>query len=295
MRIIEITQKTTSRDSAAFNQYLKDISQIDLLTPEEEIICTKKARLGDKDAIDELVKKNLRFVVSVAKQFPNHGTPLEDLVNEGNIGLIMAAQKFNPEIGVKFISYAVWWIQKVIMDHLSKCGKMIRLPANQINNLSALNKQINKLEQKLGRTVDIIDIIEEYGSEDGEDNHKFELLEMLNTYSIDSLDRGLNDEDDNNHSTLSDLISDDYTFKPTDHLVIDANIKSEVIRIIDTLKPRDRRIMTALYGLDGGTPMTLQEIGTELDLSRESIRQIRNKTLISLKKILNNSSIRDCQ
>jgi len=291
MRIIEIAKKNTFRESISFNQYLKEISRIDLLTIEEEVICTKKAKLGDKKAIDELVSKNLRFVISVAKQYANQGNQLEDLVNEGNIGLIIAAEKFNPEMGVKFISYAVWWIQKVIMDHLAKNGKIIRLPANKINNISILNKEIEKLEQKLGRSVDISEIITEFDY-DVEDTHKFELLEMLNTNSVDSLDREIS-EDDNGSTTLNDLISDDYMFKPSDHLLLSVDIKTEISRIINKLKPRDKRVIEAIYGLDGSTPMTLHEIGLELDLSREMIRQIKMKSLVSLKKHIDLNVI-DC-
>ena len=165
MKQLKISTKLTNRDIHSFNQYLKEISDIDVFTPEQEAICTEKACKGDQDAIDELVRRNLRFVVSVAKQYATPMNPLEDLVNEGNIGLMLAAQKFRPEMGFKFISYAVWWVRKIIMEHLTKNGRMVRLPANKVNSLSKLDKQIHLLEQKLGRNVSIIEVVEEFGSE----------------------------------------------------------------------------------------------------------------------------------
>ena len=160
MKQFVITSKVTNRENQSFNQYLKDISEIEVFSSKEEVICAEKASRGDKKAIDELVRRNLRFVVSVAKQYATTQNPLEDLVNEGNIGLIIAAEKFKPEMGFKFISYAVWWVRKIIMEHLSKHGRLVRLPANKINSLSKLDKQINELEQKLGRNVCIQEIIE---------------------------------------------------------------------------------------------------------------------------------------
>jgi len=289
MKKIGVNQIKIIRDSISFEKYLRDIYKIKLFTPEEEIACTNKIKLGDKEAIDELVKRNLRFVVSVAKQYSNKDILLEDLVNEGNIGLIMAAKKFDPEFGVKFISYAVWFIQKTIIEYHTKYSRMIRLPANKINDLSILNKQIEKLEQKLGRTVDIIEIIDEYGTEDYDgniNNQKFELLEILNSDNITSLDMEIGNDDDGS-TTLKDLISDDYMFKPTDYLLVNGNIKSEINNVTNRLNPRDKYVITSLYGLDGSIPLTLQEIGSELGLTREMARQIKIKALKKLKNYLN--------
>jgi len=187
----------------------------------------------------------------------------------------------------------VWWIQKLICEHLAKHGRMVRLPANKINSLSKLDKKICSLEQKMGRSVDIKEIIEEFGAEfPGED---FDDLGVLNTYSMDSLDREIGHSDEGQNTCLGDLLSDNTTFKPTDQLIIDANTKSEVGRIIDTLKPRDKRIMTALFGLDGQPPMTLKEVGDEIGVTREMIRQIKEKNLLMLNKKLKGSSLRGCQ
>lgn len=289
MKQLVITTRLTNRESISFQQYLKDIAQIQIFTPIEEVACTVRASKGDKDAIKELIERNLRFVVSVAKQYSTALNPLEDLVNEGNIGLIMAAEKFKPEMGFRFISYAVWWVRKIILEHLVKYGRMVRLPNNKINNLSKLDKKIAQLEQKHGRNIDIQEILEELDNE--LDSDDLELLGMLNTYSIDSIDREIGG-DDGNTTTFADMLSDETTFKSTDHLIIDKDMKEEVARIVSSLKPREQRIITALYGLDGETPMTLKEVGEEIGVTREMIRQIKEKVLKTLKARLANSTIR---
>jgi len=306
MKQLVINARLTKRETLSFNQYLKDIADIEMLTPEQEILCTEKASRGDKKAIDELVRRNLRFVVSVAKQYATNQNPLEDLVNEGNIGLIIAAEKFKPEMGFKFISYAVWWIRKVIMEHLAKHGRLVRLPANKINSLSKLDKKVNQMEQKLGRNVSISEIIEEFEQElasdaktEGSASYKkmceeYELLDILNDYSMDSLDREIGG-DEGGGTLLSDTISDTSTFKPADHDMISQDIKNELSKVLDVLKPRDRKIMIALYGLDGNMPRTLKDLGDEVGVTREMVRQIREKSLIKLKKKLELSALKDCQ
>lgn len=306
MKQLVITTRLTNRETDSFNQYLKDIADIGILTPADEIVLTGKASCGDKDAIDELVRKNLRFVVSVAKQYATAVNPLEDLVNEGNIGLIIAAKKFKPEMGFKFISYAVWWIRKVIMEYLSKNGRMVKLPANKINGLSKLDKKINELEQRLGRRVDIQEIMENYGDELGlttdvdkqsyfrKITDEFEFLGILNGSCMDSLDRNIDDNDSPSTTTmLSDTISDETIFKATDNKLIEDSLKRDIRVVLDTLKPRDRFIMVALYGLDGNIPRTLKDIGDELGVTREMIRQIREKNLTKLKKKLENTSLKN--
>jgi len=298
MKQLVITNKLTNREIQSFNQYLKDISEIEVFTPEEEAICAKKASHGDKQAVDELVRRNLRFVVSVAKQYATTQNPLEDLVNEGNIGLIIAAEKFKPEMGFKFISYAVWWVRKIIMEHLSKHGRLVRLPANKINSLSKLDKQINELEQRLGRNVSIHEIIEEFGSElgiDGTSSHKklkdeYVFLDLLNDFSMDSLDRDISG-DEGNGTTLAETISDDSIFKSTDQELLTEDIKKQLNTVLDTLKPRDRSVMVALYGLDGNLPRTLNDIGEEIGVTREMVRQIRQKSLEKLRKKLERTNI----
>lgn len=287
MKQLVITARVTNRESESFQLYLKEIAQIPVFTPEEENECALKASLGDEKAREELIKRNLRFVVSVAKQYATAANPLEDLVNEGNIGLMKAADKFQPERGFKFISYGVWHIRKLILEYLSKNGRMVRLPANKINALSKLDKMIVDLEQKLGRNVDIQEIVAELDAElDGTD---YAQLDVLNSYSIDSLDREI-DGDDSSH-TLSDMLADTDTFRAPDHLLVDGDIKFNIDRILNTLKPRERQIICSIYGLDGHARKTLKEIGEDFGVTREMIRQIKEKTLETLKKKLVNSGV----
>jgi RNA polymerase primary sigma factor len=297
MKQLTITTKLTNRENQSFVQYLREVSEIKVLTPEEEIVLTKKASNGDKQAIEELVKRNLRFVVSVAKQYATPQNPVEDLINEGNIGLMMAAERFDPSTGFKFISYAVWWIRKTIMEHLSKNGRLIRLPANKINALSKLDKQINELEQKLGRSVSIREVMDNYNvdvdvldalSNYGKSSSDLEALNMLSGYSMDSLDRELGH--DEGGSTLGDNVVDD-TFDTNDHNLLYDDMKIELNKVLDTLKPRDRQVMVALFGLDGSIPRTLKDVGDEIGVTREMVRQIKEKSLIKLRKRLNGSEI----
>lgn len=293
MKNLKIANKVTNRDTDSFKQYLKNISNIPLLTPEEEVILANKSILGDEEAITELATRNLRFVISVAKQYVSVNNPLQDLINEGNIGLLIAARKFDPNStkgkdgkSIKFISYAVWWVRKIIMEHLSKNGRMIRFPANKINGLSKLDKKINELEQRECRTIDIKEVIDDFDNEISSSN--LELLDVLNTYSMDSLDRQVGDDDSN--TSLGDLISGE-GYDTTDHLVNSSDLKNEIGRMLNTLKERDKRIMIALYGLDGTIPKTLAEVGSIEGVTREMIRQIKEKTLKVLKAKLGNSSL----
>jgi RNA polymerase primary sigma factor len=200
-------------------------------------------------------------------------------------------------MGFKFISYAVWWVRKIIMEHLSKHGRLVRLPANKINSLSKLDKQINELEQKLGRNVCIQEIIEEFGGDtdfDGKSTQKkfkneYMLLDMLNDYSMDSLDRDISGEDKG--TTLAETISDDSMFKSADNELLTEDVRKQLNEVLDILKPRDRLVMVGLYGLDGCIPRTLNDIGDEIGVTREMVRQIRQKSLAILKKKLLNSSI----
>ena len=287
MKQLVITTRVTNRESDSFQIYLKEIAQIPVFTPEEEAECAIKASLGDEKARTELINRNLRFVVSVAKQYATAVNPLEDLVNEGNIGLMKAADKFRPEMGFKFISYGVWWVRKIILEYLAKNGRMVRLPANKLNALSKLDKMIVELEQKLGRNVDIQEIVAEFDKElDGTD---YAQLDVLNTYSVDSLDREING-DENSH-TLADVLADTDTFKPTDHLLADGDVKFNIDRILKSLKPRERQVICSIYGLDGHARKTLKEIGEDLGVTREMIRQIKEKTLKQLKEKLVSSDV----
>jgi RNA polymerase primary sigma factor len=285
MKQFKVTASITKRENKSFKQYLKDVSMISMITPEEEILLTAKTSKGDKQAIDRLVKANLRFVISVAKKYATEQIPLEDLVNEGNIGLMKAAEKYSPDSGVRFISYAIWWIRKTIMEHITKYGKMVRIPANKVNSLSKLNQMVSDLEQKNGRQVDIREVASVYSNEISSDDFMF--LDVLTTYHMDSLDRSIS-YDDGGGTCLGDFLSDDNT-KSTDHLLNDSDLRQEISKILDVIKPRDKRIMEALFGLDGKIPMGLKEVGEEVGISREMVRQIKEK---SLRMLRNNSRIR---
>jgi len=279
MRNFVITKSNTNLENDSLKRYLREVSSIPQFILDEEIICASKASLGDKVAFDELITRNLRFVVSVAKSYVTPSIHLIDLINEGNIGLIKAAEKFDPSNGFKFISYAVWWIQKGILDYLVKYGRTIRFPANQINGLSKLDKKISNLEQIHERNIYISDILETVEKSDLND---YELLTVLTTYSMDSLDREIGGEDGNT-SVLGDFIFDEDSYGNTDKLTKLSDSKLEVEKILNLLKPRDRQMIIMLFGLDGNEPKTLKEVGDHFGFSGELIRQIRQKSLLMLK------------
>lgn len=278
MKQIKIAYKLTDRTNETFKQYLKEVADIPIFTPEEELICAKKAFAGDKKAIDELTRRNLRFVISVAKQYVTDNIPLLDLINEGNIGLYLAAEKFDPSLGHKFISFAVWWVRKVILAHISRDGKAIRLPSNKINSLAKFDKITASLEQKYERKVDVADVI---ASSNEFTSKEFMFIDTLSSYNMDSLDR----EIDETGSVLSELFEDD-TFKPTDHLVAETDVSYQLNKALMTLKPRNKMVIEALFGLNGQEPKSLEQVGDEIGLTREMIRQIKVKSLIKLKTIV---------
>lgn len=275
MRSLSITNIITNRDSESFKKYLKEVSKIKDFTPEEEMLCAIKASNGDKKSKEELVKRNLKFVISVAKKYVTPQTPLEDLVNEGNIGLILAAERFDPNEKVKFISYAVWWIRKLMIEHINNYNRMVRLPLNKVTALSKLDKEISNLEQKNGYKVDINELSSDLNDED------FQFLDVLTSYKMESLDREIGGVDGSG-VTLLDILSDETSFKPTDHLVDSSNYKKTLFKVLDNLKDRDKNVMILLFGLDGKEPRTLQEVSDVFNISREMVRQIKNKCLIKL-------------
>lgn len=285
MKQLKISVKLTDRTNETFKQYLKEISDIKPFTHEQEVECAVKAFAGDEQAIEELAMRNLRFVVSVAKQYATENIYLSDLVNEGNIGIVIAARKFDPSKGYKFISFAVWWIRKLIIEHITNHGRIVRLPANKINNIAKLEKQIHELEQKTGSKVDILEVINEYENINLKNDNDDEFNDFLFTDSLahissESIDRPFGNEEDN--TCLSDmLMSDD---KSTDSDINELNLKAEINAVLDEMKPRDKRVVECLFGLNGNRPMTLKEVGDEpeFNITREMVRQIRNKVLKKL-------------
>lgn len=280
MKVLKINQKITSRENSSFIQYMKEVNQIPMLTPSEELALAERAVNGDKLAAEELVVKNLRFVISVAKQYATDKILLEDLVNEGNIGLIKAVEKFDISKGYKFISFAVWWVRKLIMEYVSNYGKTVRIPANRINEISKLNKYILLVEQKNCNKVDIEEVISEFSEELNSED--LVLLDSLNNFRVDSIDRQINSEEGDS-TTVSDLMFDSDADK-TDFLLDKTDIKSEINIALSILKPRNKQIMEMLFGLNGYQPMTLQEVGDEIGLTREMVRQIKEKSLKIMSK-----------
>ncbi len=285
MRKISINQALTNKESDSFSQYLKNLYDIKLLTPNEEKALIERLENGDKTAIEDLIKRNLRFVVSVAKKYVSGNISLGDLVEEGNIGLIIAANKYDPKTGYRFISYAVWWIQKCIMEYLAKYGKTIKLPANKINDVTKLEKQYHELEQKYGRKIDINEIIQEFGTKDFDSEYYYK-LNNLTSFNVSSLDVEI-DMDNETSSTHLEMLYDD-SEEETDNLLIKSDIKSDIKKLLNYLSPRDRQIIIALYGLDGKIPRNLNDVGNNLTppLTTERIRQIKNKALKFLRNKL---------
>ena len=274
MRQLKITKSITNRESASLDKYLQEIGREELVSPEEEVELAQRIRKGDQEALEKLTRANLRFVVSVAKQYQNQGLSLPDLINEGNLGLIKAAEKFDETRGFKFISYAVWWIRQSILQALAEQSRIVRLPLNQVGSLNKINKALGKLEQENERQpstdelAEMIDIPKDKIADtlrvsgrhvsvdapfvEGEDNS---LLDVLPNEDSPSADRGLTNE----------------------------SLSTEIERALQILTPREREIIKSFFGI-GCQEMTLEEIGERLDLTRERVRQIKEKAIRKLKK-----------
>jgi len=271
----------THISNESFKQYLKDVSKIELFTTaEEEFEVAEKASLGDKKALDELIARNLRFVVSVAKQYVSSDVCIEDLVNEGNYGLIVAANKFVPSKGNKFISFSIWWIRKYILEYLTNSAKTIRIPANRVNDLLNLKKKIADLEQKNQTNVNIEEVIYDNSSiYDKFEVKNYRLLESIEKLKMYSFDKEIGTD---GNLTLNDIISSD--LPPTDHLLIETETSIQVKKNLGVLNQRDRNILSDLFGLDGTEILTLTEVAIKYNLSNERVRQVREISLRKLKK-----------
>lgn len=282
MRQLKITKQITNRESQSFNKYLNEISQLKgPLTPDEEIELAERIKKGDKKAEDELVLRNLRFVISVAKQYQGYDVPLEDLVNEGNYGLIKAARRFDSTMGYKFISYAVWWIRQAILQYLNENARAIRLPLNKITQLNKIKKAQLSLEQELNREPELDEIMERLKY-----SIKREAVE-----TVLSMERGLKslDADNNNNGKDSDEfrlkdILEDPNQETTDNKMLVEDQKIEIDRLIKKLPPRHQTVIIQYYGLDRQGERTLEEIANGIDLTRERVRQIKNDALLFMAK-----------
>ncbi|MBW6460285.1 MAG: sigma-70 family RNA polymerase sigma factor [Bacteroidales bacterium] len=274
MRQLKITKQVTNRETASLDKYLQEIGKVDLITAEEEVELARRIKAGDKEALEKLTKANLRFVVSVSKQYQNQGLSLPDLINEGNLGLIKAAQRFDETRGFKFISYAVWWIRQSILQALAEQSRIVRLPLNKIGSINKINKAYAKLEQQHEREPDVLEIADMLEIPENEVKES-----MRNSGRHISMDAPLIQDEEN---TLYDVIRSDETNTPEKELMVES-LRKEIDRAISTLTPREADVVRLYFGLNAKHPMTLEEIGERFDLTRERVRQIKEKAIRRLK------------
>ncbi|WP_297090574.1 RNA polymerase sigma factor RpoD/SigA [uncultured Draconibacterium sp.] len=274
MRQLKITKQVTNRDTLSLDKYLHEIGKVELLSAEKEVELAKRIKKGDREALETLIKANLRFVVSVSKQYQNQGLTLPDLINEGNLGLIKAAERFDETRGFKFISYAVWWIRQSILQALAEQARIVRLPLNKIGSINKINKAFNKLEQEFQREPTIDEVAELMES-------KPDLIEdALNFSSVHvSMDAPLREEEGNN---LYDVMLNEDSPDPDGDLM-DGSLRHEIERSLSTLGEREAEILRYYFGLKGYQPHTLEEIGDAFGLTRERVRQIKEKAIKKLK------------
>ena len=274
MRQLKISKQITNRESQSLDKYLQEIGKVDLLTPDEEVILAQKIREGDQLSLERLTKANLRFVVSAAKQYQNQGLSLGDLINEGNLGLIKAAQRFDETRGFKFISYAVWWIRQSILQALAEQSRIVRLPLNRVGSLNKISKTFSELEQKFEREPSPEELAEVLEISTGE---------VVDTLKISgrhvSMDAPFVQGEEN---SLLDVLENDSEDKPDSGLINDS-LRREVQRALSTLTQREADVVTLYFGLNGEHAMTLEEIGEKFNLTRERVRQIKEKAIRRLR------------
>jgi RNA polymerase primary sigma factor len=274
MRQLKISKQITNRESQSLDKYLQEIGKVDLLTPDEEVILAQKIRDGDQLSLERLTKANLRFVVSVAKQYQNQGLSLGDLINEGNLGLIKAAQRFDETRGFKFISYAVWWIRQSILQALAEQSRIVRLPLNRVGSLNKISKTFSELEQKFEREPSPEELAEVLEISTGE---------VVDTLKISgrhvSMDAPFVQGEENSLLDVLENVSED---KPESGLINDS-LRREVQRALSTLTQREADVVTLYFGLNGEHAMTLEEIGEKFNLTRERVRQIKEKAIRRLR------------
>src|SRR5688572_14745194 len=274
MRQLKITKQITNRDTASLEKYLHEISREGLITAEEEVELAKKIKAGDELALDKMVRSNLRFVVSVSKQYQNQGLSLPDLINEGNLGLIKAAQRFDETRGFKFISYAVWWIRQSILQALAEQARIVRLPLNKIGSINKINKAFSELEQKYEREPSAEEIALALEITETEVKES-----MQNNGRHVSMDAPLQEGEDGD---MYDVVKSGDSPSPDNQLVVES-LRKEIERSLSTLTPREADVIRLFFGLGGETAMTLEEIGERFDLTRERVRQIKEKAIRRLK------------
>ena len=283
MRQLKISKQITNRESASLDRYLQEIGRVELITAEDEVALARRIKQGDALALEKLTKANLRFVVSVAKQYQNQGLTLGDLINEGNLWLSKAAQRFDETRGFKFISYAVWWIRQSILQALAEQSRIVRLPLNRVGSLNKMSKAFTELEQRYEREPSPSEIAEMM--EVSED-------EVLDTIKISgrhvSMNAPMGDEDG---QTLLDTLKCEEDHIPDDGLLADSLVH-EVDRAVSTLTPRESDVIQLYFGLQGSEPLTLEEIGEKFDLTRERVRQIKEKAIRRLRQTSRSRSLK---
>ena len=275
MRQLKITKSITNRESQSLEKYLQEIGKVELISPEEEVRLAGLIKQGDQGALDRLTKANLRFVVSVAKQYQNQGLSLPDLINEGNLGLIKAAQRFDETRGFKFISYAVWWIRQSILQSLAEQARIVRLPLNKVGLTNRIQKAFSQLEQEFER---------EPSADEIADLLKLDIDEVTSTLSINarhvSMDTPLSEGED---GTLIDLMANPNATPTEKNIEHDESLKLEIERSLKALTERQKEVICYFFGIGIDHPMSLEDIGDHFSLTRERVRQIKDKAITKLK------------
>ena len=274
MRQLKISKSITNREQGALDKYLADIAKEPMITPDEEVELAQKIKMGDQIALDRLVRANLRFVVSVAKQYQNQGLSLADLINEGNVGLIKAAQRFDETKGFKFISYAVWWIRQAILQAVAEQSRMVRLPLNQVGFISRVKKTASYLEQLYQRKPTIKEIADELDMPE----EKIETALKVNAKEV-SMDAPVSSDDD---LTFIDTMVPEDNYE-ADRQVVSESESAAVKRSLSVLNDREKKIIIYYFGLDSNKSYTLEEIGYMMDMTRERVRQVKDKALKKLR------------
>ncbi|TMI97576.1 MAG: RNA polymerase sigma factor RpoD/SigA [Bacteroidetes bacterium] len=275
MRQLKITKSITNRESQSLEKYLQEIGKVELVSPEDEVKLARLIKQGDQNALDRLTKGNLRFVVSVAKQYQNQGLSLPDLINEGNLGLIKAAQRFDETRGFKFISYAVWWIRQSILQSLAEQARIVRLPLNKVGLTNRIQKTYSLLEQQFER---------EPSTEEVAEALEMDIEEVAASMSISSrhvsMDSPMSEGEEN---TLLDVLENPNADKTDGDLVYNQSLKTEIERSLTTLTERQKEVICFFFGIGVDHPMSLEDIGEKFSLTRERVRQIKDKAITKLK------------
>ncbi|MFK7798445.1 MAG: RNA polymerase sigma factor RpoD/SigA [Aureispira sp.] len=287
MKQLKITQKITNRDSLSLDKYLNEIGKIDLIDSEEEAVLARKIREGDEDALHKITRANLRFVISVAKQYQNQGLPLVDLINEGNVGLIKAAKRFDETKGFKFISYAVWWIRQSILQAIVEQSRLVRLPLNKIGTNNRIRDAYRSFMQEFEREPSAAELADVLGITQKE----VEVVLRISGKHI-SVDAPINSENGSDAITVLDTLPNSGSEDAIESDLMHESLQEEVRNGLASLSQKEVQVITAYYGLNGQHPMTLEEIGDWCNLTRERVRQIKERAIRRLRKASNRNNLR---